>query len=238
MIFVASPGRCGTKYLAKMLEVLPGVEARHEAPPDFASCAYEAQADANIAARFWRDKKLPAIRRSRAEVYVETSHVFTNGFAEALVSLGVAFDVVFLLRMHRDVALSYWRRRSIPGRTERGRMYLARPDGDVCLQLRDWTQLDDYQLCYWHCLETEARCGRLIWKFNGSTTYAMTMNRLVDGSGFRELVQEMGLPRPADWRGYEARREWVVNANPENYYRVWPEGELAELEAGVRDALT
>jgi len=99
---------------------VPGVDAKHEPRPDFASVARDAQHDPEMAREFWITKKLPAIQKSAPDVYFETSHVFAHGFADALLDIGTPADVIGLSRPHREVALSIWRRRSIPGRTGRG----------------------------------------------------------------------------------------------------------------------
>jgi len=152
MTFCVSPGRCGTGYLAKMLQCCRDVVVRHEPEPRFSEVGEEAQFDPSIARSFW-DRKLAAIDGAR---YIETSHVLVNGFAEALLGLNVDTGLIAITRSHRDVALSLWRRRSIPGRTGSGRKFLRHPDAPSLRPLPEgkWT---DYQLCYWHCLEVEAR---------------------------------------------------------------------------------
>ena len=238
MIFVLSPGRCGTGYLAKMMATVPSVDARHEPQPDFASVAKDAQHDLSLARTFWTEKKLPAIRALGPEVYFETSHVFAHGFADALLDLGMPADVVGLSRSPRQTALSLWRRRSIPGRTGRGLNYLLHPANEHNrLPLSHWENLDDYQLCYWHVLEIEARTEELLPRFEerGARTYRTSIGDLVDGPGFNDILDAMELPDPRP--EYETRRDWRVNANPAHYNEVWPEGDLNELEAGVWDAV-
>jgi len=154
--FCVSPGRCGTGYIASVLRSKTA-SIVHEPDPRFSDVGREAQFDRDVAQRFWTERKLPSINGQR---YVETNHVLVNGFAEVLLELDVDASLFAVTRNHRDVALSLWRRRSIPARTGRGRQFLRHPNAPSLRPLprkqrpNRWT---DYQLCYWHCLEVEAR---------------------------------------------------------------------------------
>lgn len=220
LIFCWSPGRCGTKYLAKMLQTVPGIVARHEPPPRLSECSTSPLV-------FWDRDKLPAIEALQAPVYIETGHVFANGFLPALLGLGVMPDVVQITRAHRDVALSLWRRLSIPGRTGRGKQFLLEPD------FAGWQSLTDYQLCYWHSQAIERRgyyyqnsVDRWVW---------LRFEDLVHGDGLSRTIQVLDLPEP-NWRKYDQRRGWKVNGNPLNYYNHWPDGDLDAQEREI-DAL-
>lgn len=217
LIFCWSPGRCGTRYLTRLFETVPGVVARHEPPPRFSECEGSKRA-------FWALQKMPAIEALQAPVYVETSHCFALGFLEPLVEMGYDSDIVQIQRNHRDVALSYWRRWSIPGRTRRGKEFLLQPTFD------GWTELTDYQLCYWHALEVDRRAGN--GRLQVHRWHVVDFDNLVGGSGFLELVESLGLPGP-NKRAYERRRCEIVNANPANYYQHFPKGDLDRLEAKV-----
>ena len=78
LTFCASPGRGGTGYLAAVLRS-PSATIAHEPDPRFSDVSYDAQFDQSVARAFWTECKLPAIDGQR---WVETSHVFINGFAE------------------------------------------------------------------------------------------------------------------------------------------------------------
>lgn len=226
MTFIASTGRCGTGYLAKMLETIPGMLSLHEPRPRL-----NTPQRANLV-DWWQATKLPWIERAMEGYswYVETSHLFIDGHADALWQLDIPFGLVFLTRPHREVALSLWRRRSIPGRTRRGRAYLLDPAQRAPDGWQDWT---GYQLCYWHCLETRREQERL-WSLHEGCW--ITLTELTTEEGFRRLLREMEWP-DADWRLYRQRMGWQVNANPENYYDVWPEEDMAEAERGVEAAM-
>jgi hypothetical protein len=232
LIFTLSPGRCGTGYLAKMLQTVPGVEARHEGKPDFVEVARDAQHDPEIARLFWLERKLPYIATLNTAVYAETSHLFVHGFAQALLDLNIPADLIVLTRPHREVALSYWQRGSIPGTTKRGKQYLLDPTGSVLLPVRGWDSLNRYQRCYWHCLEVEARCDALTTQYVAGNVCYTSLAQVTTQEGFLTLLRCLGLPEPRPQ--YESRREWVVNANPAAYKRnVIPDDELDRLEAEV-----
>jgi hypothetical protein len=128
--------------------------------------------------------------------------------------------VVQIHRNHRNVALSLWRRRSIPGRTERGIEFLLLPT------FAGWQQLTDYQLCYWHSREVERQgCER-----QGSVDrwLHVQFDELVNGDAFVDLIRQLNLPNPG--REYERRRGWKVNGNPLNYYSQFPDGDLNAQE--------
>jgi hypothetical protein len=231
MIFCLSPGRCGTKYLMKMLETIPGVIAKHEPVPRFSDVRNRS---VDRIREFWTREKLPVIRGLPGNVYVETSHVFKL-FADSLLDLGIVPDVIVLWREPRDVALSLWRRQSIPGRTRRGREFLIDPRG----RLKQWGDLADYQLCYWYVLESVRECERIGKRIIdlGGLVACSTLDAITTRVGFSRLVYSLGLDSPR-WILYDGRRDWRVNANPQNYYNVWPEGNLDRLEAQVCQAMT
>lgn len=235
LTFCVSPGRCGTGYLAKVLQCTTDAVVRHEPEPRFHKVGEEAQFDRDVARQFWLDWKLPAINGQR---YVETSHVLVNGFAAELLGLSVEIGLIAIKRNHRDVALSLWRRRSIPKRTRRGCQFLRHPDAPSLRKLPakvpDWT---GYQLCFWHCLEVEARQEWLetMCAQQGRPFYWLSFDDMFKQHAIATLSDALGLTM--DWNKYQSRRDWRVNANPENYYKVSPSGDLDELEREVQAAV-
>ena len=210
-----------------MLDIIPGLTAKHEPPPRFS----EVPRDSESIRRFWVEEKLPAIEREEGQVYVETSHAFKY----VAFGLGAAFDLISIRRNNRDVALSLWRRISVPARSDRGREFLYNPDEPCLCPLPNWERFTDYQLCYWYTLETEARIEQI--KRLPQKNVVLDFNELVKGNGFRRLVCELELPEP-NWEAYHKRRHWRVNVNPQNYYRLNPNGNLGGLESEVRGAIS
>lgn len=209
----------------------------HEPDPRFSDVGREAQFEPDVARQFWTERKLPTIDGQR---YVETNHVFVNGFAETLLGLDVDTSLMAITRNHRDVALSLWRRRSIPGRTGRGCQFLRHPDAPSLRPLprkerpERWT---DYQLCYWHCLEVEARQKWLerVCRDQGRLFYWLAFDDIFAQATIEQLVDWLGIS--VDWWHYNMRCNWRVNANPENYYNEFPKGDMDALEREVRSAL-
>lgn len=237
MTFCVSPGRCGTGYLASVLRA-PGARIVHEPEPRFSEVGREAQFDPDVARAFWTERKLPAIDGQR---HIETSHVFVNGFAETLLGLDVDAGLLAITRNHRDVALSLWRRRSIPARTGRGREFLRHPDAPSLRALPRKKKPDrwtDYQLCFWHCLEVEARQLWLesVCDAQGRPFRWLAFDDLFVRGEIEALVDWLELDN-VDWWRYEQRKAWRVNANPEWYYDELPKGDLDEQEQEVRQWL-
>lgn len=226
LIFVVSAGRSGTWFLARALDAVPGIAAFHEPEPNFAYELRRSQFFSNT--RFWKDVKLPAIASNvRENVYLETSHYFGEGFFEPLLELAIVPDIVLLSRPFREIALSYWRRRSIPGK----KFDLLCPDDNVYLQLKEWKRLHDYQLCFWRCIEFA--CRQALYKERvvqlGGLAVDTSLEQIARKEGFGELVNALNLPEP-DWSKYSSK---VVNATEHSARSAFPDAPLDELEQEV-----
>lgn len=163
LLFTVTTGRSGTEYLARVLSLFANVEARHEPKPRFSSCFRAVVAAPHVAREFWEQEKLARVERGRRPIYAETSHLFCKGFAESLVALGRTPELIVLRRDARATARSLWALASVPGRTLRGVRYYLSPSDPNFLPVpadvvRGWS---DYQLCYWYCLELDARAQQL-----------------------------------------------------------------------------
>lgn len=157
LIFTMTTGRSGTGYLAKMLDKIPEVAAFHEPHPKFSDFLREVQKDSDIALHFWILRKLPSIAQTPENIYIETSHLFGKGFLESLIGIGIIPDIIILKRDFRKVASSLYELNVIPGRTQEGLKFLLHPDDPEVIPVNNWENLNDYQLCYWYCLEMERR---------------------------------------------------------------------------------
>lgn len=250
LIFCLSPGRCGTKYLAALLGTIPGVCAVHEGQPDFVDWARAARRDPQEAWRFWHCEKLPAIQALGCDVYVETSHLFGKGFVKPLLDLGAVPDVVVLYRYYRDVALSFWRRGSIPAKTLRGQRYLLHPEQAEYRPLPHWWRFSDYQLCYWYTLEMRERTS-VLWRqiqMAGGKVAHLDFDLLTEGrvdlaEGCESpdnisswIVDELGLPSPNQIT-FDLIQGQFRNATPLQLRDRLPPGDLDELERQVRDVI-
>lgn len=157
LIFCVTNGRSGTKALAALFRRLPHVHACHEDKPSFHLLMRWVQQNPTLAEDFWLHTKLPEIGKSPKPIFLDTSHVFAKGFIEPLLAIGGRPKMVFLKREPRLIAKSMMALGDIPGRSRRALKWYLAPDDPVFLHLEDAGRLSDYQLCYWHALETEAR---------------------------------------------------------------------------------
>lgn len=96
--FVFSTGRCGTEYLAKLLN------GYHELTSDYKLmrniCKYD---DINAANNFVEYTVLPAIERTYNGIndkYIETSHLLCKGFFDRL--LDILKEKMYVIRLYRN----------------------------------------------------------------------------------------------------------------------------------------
>ena len=196
LIFTVTPGRSGTDYLHFLLKLVDGVDVLHEPEPGFQRVMRRVMEDPDVARRFWLEQKLPAIAAEPNETYIETSHVFGQGFVESLLALDVVPDLIILSRPHRDVAKSFYDLDSIPGKTELGLTWMLMPGDPDTLTLNGSGELHDYQLCYWFCLEMERRQQRYAQLMGdlGAKIVHVTLAELPTSAGLSRIIEELDLP--------------------------------------------
>lgn len=215
LVFTVTTGRSGTAYLANILSLLPNVVAYHEPEPNFVEVMRSGQADRELLNRFLLDKKLPAIASEELPIYVETSHLASKGFLEPLLDLGVIPSLILLARPHREVATSLCRLGHIPGRTELGKRWYLDPSDPGVLSLTGWNDLEDYQLCYWYCLEMERRRFHYqqIWKNQPAPVASVNLQQLTTLWGILDFLRQLRLPFPsiAAWLKMVRMRKIRVN---------------------------
>jgi hypothetical protein len=218
LIFVVSTGRCGTAYLAEILRYVPNVSSHHEPKPKFSKVMRSIQQDREMAYEFWIKKKLPSIAKDPASIYIETSHLFCKGFIEPLLALDIIPDIILLTRPYRRVALSFCRFGSIPGRTTQGLKYLLSPTDPDVLLLPNWQNMDDYQLCYWYCLEMERRSLKYSRLFSelGACVVKVSLDEITTVSGFENLLLGLNLQKPGGtkWLEYLELKDSRINVRP------------------------
>lgn len=239
LIFTVTTGRSGTAYLAAVLSYMKGVSARHEPAPEFVTVLRDAQRDPSLATRFLLGEKLPAIAGDPAGIYAETSHLACKGFLEPLLELGIVPDLIIHRRAVRDIAKSLYRQGTIPGRTEKALRFYLTPDDPGVMTLKGWTTLDDYQLCYWYCLEIErrARKYRRLFLERGATVTETTLTGLKTAAGLKRLLEELRLSlRFPAWLmrlRYLRNSRFKVNASRETVKRTALPANLPEMEHEV-----
>lgn len=215
LIFCVTNGRSGTKALTALFSRLPQVHACHEDKPSFHLLMRWVQQNPRLAQDFWLHQKLPGIGKSAKPIYVETSHLFAKGFIEPLLAIGGRPKMVFLKREPRLIAKSMLALGDVPGRSKRALKWYLAPDDPVFLKLENSDRLSDYQLCYWHALETEARqehyrklCRSHNLRFADADT--RTLNDL---SAFETLCRELEIDlTEADRQSLQQQIGSTVNA--------------------------
>jgi hypothetical protein len=191
LIFVISTGRSGTEYLTQVLGLFQSVHAEHEPEPSFTNAFRTIAAAPHLARQFWLDHKLPAIARSPAPIYAETSHLACKGFLESGIELGLRPTLVHLVRPYRDTARSMLALDTIPTRTYKGVRFYLGPDDRVFLPVPRavFERWHDYQLCYWYCLEIGERARVYAERFRplGVAVERVDLDDICAPAGIHEL---------------------------------------------------
>jgi hypothetical protein len=237
LIFSLNSGRCGTGYLAEVMNTVPGVYALHEPYPNFVSILRPGKGDHDIYKKWMQDKKLPFIEGLGECIYLETSHLFIKGFVKPMLELGVVPDVIVIHRNRRDIALSLFRVATIPGRTGLGKRYCVQPDDkNILLPHDNYSHWTDYMLCYWYALETEARIklySQMIRDYGGLAV-DVNMDDMVTQSGFLNMLSALGLP-PPDMEQYNKIKDKRVNGTEEYMRGYWPPGDMFGQERELEE---
>jgi hypothetical protein len=238
LVFTVTNGRSGSGTLSKLLQCVAAIHAEHEPHPRFDAVMRAVQRDPRLARSFLKHLKLPAIALTDKPTYIETSHLFCKGFLEPLLELGLEPDLVVLRRAARDVALSMYRLNTIPGRTKEGRQYYLEPRDATLTTVERARDLSDYQLCYWHVLETEARqeIYAQIVRGKGSRVVETSVEQLNMPGELERVVEALDIAiTDACRRKIEAVRGQRIN--PKEYVperEVPSEAELTQVEEEVR----
>lgn len=210
LIFTVTTGRSGTGFLTRALALVPKTRSLHEPEPSFANVMREVQQDSALATTFLQTEKLPQIAKSIGanEIYFESSHLFSKGFLHPLVDLRIVPDLIVLTRPKREVAISLYRLRTIPGRTEAGLRFYLSPDDPGVLPLPDWETLHDYQLCYWYCCEVARRSAAYaaFVQAQGGRVVHTSLTSLQTVAGFQRLIAELALPPLRIWQRLQFMR--------------------------------
>lgn len=193
-VFTVTAGRSGTKLLHKLFGLMPDTLSLHEPAPNFVHAMRHGQSNPDALVTFVRDHKLPFLAAQGVGRYVETSHLFCKGYAEAFLRLGVLPDIIVLRRPPREIAQSLLRMNSVPARTGLGLRYLLQPNDPGVLPLPGWTHRSNYQLCFWYALEIERRQIRYAQIFAelGRRVVEVTLADLLDFERFRAAAGQLG----------------------------------------------
>lgn len=221
LVFTATAGRTGTAYVTELFKELRDTLATHEPEPNFVHVMRRAQEHAPVAVDFLLRHKLPWIVAQPQSAYVELSHLACKGFLEPMLTLGLRPGLLVLRRAPRDIARSLLERKTVPGRTSGGWMYLLQPGDPNTLPFPGHAGASDYQLCFWYALEIERRQARYAQLFTraGCPVAAATAAELNDYDTWVRAVDTLGLMDRLDPttmpERHRAHTERAWNKNPD-----------------------
>lgn len=242
LIFTVATGRCGTAFLAEILRLIPGASSYHEPKPEYAEVLRQVQVQPSLAGEFLIEKKLPILALDDAQIYIETSHLFCKGFLEPLLELDIIPAMIWMKRAHRDVAASMFRGGTIPGRTKKGLQFYLSPEDIGVLPIENWYKLNDYQLCYWYCLEIERRAKsyRSLYQNNGWKWGETSISEITQASGVSQLLEDLNLLKLPwySWLRYFNNRRRKVNPTNKLKQQLALPDALDELESEVKELVT
>lgn len=239
LIFCVTNGRSGTSALASLFACIPHVHSCHEDKTSFHLLMRWVQHNPSLARDFWLYTKLPEIAEIEKPVYLDTSHLFGKGYLEPLLAVGGRPKLVFLKRDPRLIAKSMLELGDVPGRTKRALKWYLSPADPVFRTLESAERLSDYQLCYWHALETEARQEhyRRLCRTHDLTFAEADARTLNDLSAFERLCAELGIELSDEARrNLEVRIGQTLNSRTreKREKNIALTGDLEEAEAEVR----
>jgi hypothetical protein len=200
-IFTVTTGRSGSNFLTEVLACLKDTCSVHEPRPRFDKVMRMTQGYPIVAEEFLAKKKIPAMEKKlkNKSIYAESSHLICKGFLEAWLKIdGVSTpDLICLDRDLRKISRSLLQLGTTPGRTFQGlKYYLAPNDPDNLTLIEDHGSLHDYQVCYWYCLEIEARKKHykaLIEKHGGKCVHT-SIDELKTEKGIEAVRKKLSLP--------------------------------------------
>jgi hypothetical protein len=227
-----SAGRSGTNKLATLMSTVPDVYAEHEGDPGFHTVRVANLRDPSIGQAFVKDKI--ELFNSKPETHcVHTGHMVGEGFIEHFLDQGIVPNIIVLRRPMREVALSMFNLKWIPGRHELIRGWYSGPDEPGVLPYKGWETAHNYQLCYWWCLDTERRIRHYtpILKQAGCKIYETTLDQILDLTQFNKLLSFFGMEN-VESITKEKVNEFEQIGRPE-FVQDIPDSFLEELEAEV-----
>lgn len=201
-IFVATSGRSGSGSLARILQAGENIRVEHEPNPVMYNDYPDGLSDKQ---QYFHDlfynEKLNTINSSSLEHdhYAETNHLFIKNFADfAIEEFADKIRIIHLYRDPVSVATSFYRIGSIPGKTERGKLYLIDPMADDnILDMRDAFTTpefaDDLYRCLWYWYEVEARIQRYKTMYQNIAFHPIETSQLNNFKVVKGLFQNLGI---------------------------------------------
>lgn len=246
IIVALSQGRSGTKYLSHVMSLFSETASLHEPHPNFTQHSLIAQHDQNVAKTFLITEKLPAIASYRSyETYVETSHMWCSGLADAWLDLNLSpsLEAIILDRPVRAIARSIYELGMTPGETP----WYIDPLAPSCLlkfpTAKKWGR---YAKCYAYCLEIEARKAQTHRRLreNKRNVVRIDVSELHTWAGIFKLKNQLRLrgPTPSKLYTFCFLKRRVLNTQKyvKKSARVSPlsQQEMQSIEEDVQGALS
>lgn len=239
IVLTVTASRTGSDALTHRIGLLPRVTSIHEPQPHYKFVLRKAQRNPALAAGFFAQVKVPALLGFDTEVVAESNHLFGKGFLAPCLAMGFRPALVFLRRDATANAISLLRKNAIPGRTVSRQRYVIAPEESPYLPLADSAGLNDFQLCYWYCLEMHHRADlyRRVCDDLGLMSFALETGSLNDPGILSDMVHHLGLADAESVRGVFTKNEVgrVVNAVASHKKTMAPEIDIdkaiAEVEA-------
>ena len=196
LIFTVTNGRSGSNTLYQLFNCISCVEAHHESRPSYHLLLRNVQHREILAEAFLRSIKVPHIQETDKQFYFDASHFFCKGYLEPALKIGLRPSLVILRRDRRKIALSLFRLQTIPGRTKKGLKFYLSPDSATLTELPGHEDLSDYQMCFWHVLEIEARQDHYpgLIEEHGGTVVETSVEQLNDEGEFERILWDLGIP--------------------------------------------
>lgn len=217
-IFLITPGRSGSYWISAL--ILASTNLPLTGNPEYFS--YD-----KIPGEQERREFLDKIWEEFPEEYVCTSLLPRMGYLEALREKGARF--IHLRRNIRDNAYSMYRMHFTPGRGFRGKWYHPEPEAtENILRLRGSSNLTDYQLCLWACVETRAVARRI--KYLETDVIEIDIDEINNAQNYDTLKKLL------DWVGveYDFDRAKIIVGKKVNVLKRYNKDILPEIEEGVR----
>jgi hypothetical protein len=209
-IFVISPGRSGSRFLAALLDATANAAAVHEPRPRVNGMFLRGLSDARLAATYaQRRVKIVQILRSMRAVprgwsYVETSHMFVKTFYDVVLDFFPDVKVVHLRRSLPHVIKSFAELGYLSPASTHWRYWMHDPYSSEPLvpPAVEAHEADDFDRIIAYLIDIEARAERLRVRYPATTVVKAQLEEITDPMGARRLVGDLQL----EWDDAVAKR--------------------------------
>ncbi len=217
-IFIIAPGRSGSYWLSALMLAATNLPLTGN-PEYFPYDKVESDKE--------RRESLDKIWEGLPIDYVCTSLLPRIGYLDYLKEKGARF--IHLKRNIPDNAYSMYRMHFTPGRGFRGKWYHPDPEStENIIRLRGTSNLTDYQLCLWGCLETRAEAKRI--KYLGADVFEFDIgeiNHPTDHTLLTGLLEWIGVE-------YDINLAKLMVGKRINVLKRYDKTTLTEIDPGDR----